>query len=324
MRIVSKMLLATFGTFIGLTMSELFARVLISAPHFEIITVTTGDDSQYQLSPNPALIYIPKPSTGALNIQGARGAVFPLVKPVGKVRILFIGDSVVEGLGVSIQERFTDILQKMVPQDIEIINRAVRGYNLVQEKEFLKEFGVLYHPDIVINGITWNDLIPHSGELTEFDKKLEHGGGYFAAYYGAIRKKLPLVLGSRLVQILFFFFDDASRDTLLKNDYRYGEESPEQTLAEMNTLSEGVGATFFLLTLPVNTDKSQLNQIVAAAHVRQIPNINLEDEIGHDDKFRSTLFLKDDPCHLSKVGNQVAAEMIFNEPLLSKILAHRP
>jgi hypothetical protein len=172
-------LLVTFNLVISLAGVEVGLRILRPAPLFERIVV---DDTfptqesqklQYVLSPNRKLIYVPKPDSGEFNHDGYRGPLYPRERQPGSTRVVVIGDSVVEGLGVDADERFTSVLSEKLGPGYEIINLGVRGYGLVQEVEYLKEKGLAYAPDHVMFGITHNDLRVDSAEWNSLVKKFK-------------------------------------------------------------------------------------------------------------------------------------------------------
>jgi len=68
-----------------------------------------------------------------------------------KKRIAFLGDSFVWGYDVDYGERFTEYLQKRLP-DWEIINMGVSGYSTDQELILIEKWFDHFKPDIVITG----------------------------------------------------------------------------------------------------------------------------------------------------------------------------
>ena len=70
-------------------------------------------------------------------------------KPTGKIRILILGESFTFGTEVGDEETYPAFLQKYLPQ-ADVINFGVFGYGFDQMLLYLKEFGLKYHPDIVV------------------------------------------------------------------------------------------------------------------------------------------------------------------------------
>lgn len=80
-------------------------------------------------------------------------------KKDGIYRILIVGDSFAEGWGVSIENRFSEIAQKLLEgKNIEIINAGVRSYSPVLELTYLKNEGLKLQPDEVIMFYDASDL----------------------------------------------------------------------------------------------------------------------------------------------------------------------
>jgi GDSL-like lipase/acylhydrolase family protein len=66
-----------------------------------------------------------------------------------KPTILFIGDSFTWGFDVDVQDRFTEILRRRMPQ-AEIVNAGVPGYGTDQEYLFLQRLWGAIEPDVVV------------------------------------------------------------------------------------------------------------------------------------------------------------------------------
>lgn len=167
---------------------EVVLRLWGTAPLFERITITS-DRADYQLSPDPRLIYEPRPGAGEFNAQGYRGELIPLARTPGIERFVFMGDSVAEGLGVGHAERFTSRLSAALGADVEIVNLAVRGYNLRQEAAYFAARGLAYRPDHVVFCVSFNDLHSESGELAALARHVEGSrrGAFYRDYYAARR-----------------------------------------------------------------------------------------------------------------------------------------
>jgi lysophospholipase L1-like esterase len=147
---------------LALLVLEVAARVLLPAP-------LPWRYPQARYRPEPALIFGLEPDQRGftadkavtINERGLRGAVVPYERTPGRLRLLFLGDSITFGYGVADDEvvsaRVTALLdQQGVPA--ESINAAVPSYNTEQEVAYLEREGVRYAPDWVIVGVCWNDI----------------------------------------------------------------------------------------------------------------------------------------------------------------------
>lgn len=308
---------------VTLLLLEVGVRLLRPAPLFEAITVTSSGENEYVLSPNPELIYEPMPGRGEFNSDGYRGPIFPVSRTPGKSRIMFIGDSVVEGLGVEPAQRFTQLLGDKLGAGVEVINLAVRGYNLIQEIAYLKQKGLQYHPDQVVFGITFNDLTIQSGEITSIEGRLREvrGSRFYNRYYN-LKNTLELKLFHlHSYRYLRYFLDHltdntAKEDTLwqvinyvMEPDELRGKLDELQSLAQQN----GFELSFVLLPIGETAPKDQIERVREQLIRAGVSFLDLHAAVTsrNDPEYLRTFFLPDDPCHFSADGHQRIAQMLL-------------
>ncbi|MBK7642011.1 MAG: hypothetical protein IPJ19_03015 [Planctomycetes bacterium] len=85
-------------------------------------------------------------------------------KPAGKLRVLMLGDSFVQGYTVERHDLFVDILErwwKAEGREIDVINAGTEGYSTDQEALWLAGPGRGFEPDVVLlfpyeNDLYWN------------------------------------------------------------------------------------------------------------------------------------------------------------------------
>jgi hypothetical protein len=118
---------------------------------------------------NSRLIFELKPGLRAtfqgvpleVNEHGHRGAARPRAKPLGTVRVLGIGDSVLFGWGVREDETFLSGLERRLnasgERPHEVLNFGVPGYNTMQEATQLEAVGLGWAPDAVVVCFVHND-----------------------------------------------------------------------------------------------------------------------------------------------------------------------
>ena len=96
--------------------------------------------------------------------RGARGPRRDHPKPEGTRRILFLGDSVTFGWGVSDEETFVALLEASLnaasSTPWETVNLGHMGYDTTQELGAYTEVGSLYEPDILVVVFVDNDIVP--------------------------------------------------------------------------------------------------------------------------------------------------------------------
>ena len=91
------------------------------------------------------------------NEYGHRGKTYPLIKTIGKYRILVLGDSFTEAVQVGEEDLFTSQLEAAHPR-FEVLNAGVGGYGTVQEYLYLAREGLKFNPDLVLIMVFENDL----------------------------------------------------------------------------------------------------------------------------------------------------------------------
>ena len=141
----------------------------------------TGQYSVHEMSPNLKLLYKLRPNASnpahgvlnKINSGGFRDREYPVQKDPSEYRILFLGDSVVYGYGLSLADTLPKQLEEVFKKEdrpTEVLNFGVSGYETEQEIEFLKETGLKYQPDMVIVGYTLNDSRYGSLELDKLSE----------------------------------------------------------------------------------------------------------------------------------------------------------
>jgi hypothetical protein len=157
---VSLVLLSTLAS---LLIAELVVRQSGRAP--EMFVVQKG---RFRISENPLIGYELVPHfesdragsmldfRGKANSQGFRDREHSLEKPEGVFRMLVLGDSITQGLGVRDDEAvFTSVLERELNERsdgrFEVLNFGVSGYNTQQEVETLRQKGLDYAPDLVFS-----------------------------------------------------------------------------------------------------------------------------------------------------------------------------
>ena len=90
--------------------------------------------------------------------QGIRGSqvISEQRPPWAKRRLMFVGDSVLYGLGSSDHETFPALLKATLP-NTEIINTGVPGYGTRHELAVIDIWGEKLRPDLIVIIFRWND-----------------------------------------------------------------------------------------------------------------------------------------------------------------------
>ncbi len=108
-----------------------------------------------------------------LNLYGFRGPDFPIAPPADRPRILFVGDSFVEGCGASdddtLPRQFAGLIGE---QSAEVINLGVAAANFPEYRRLLLDAVRLLRPQTVFLVVSSNDL-----PAPAFDKAVPPPGG---------------------------------------------------------------------------------------------------------------------------------------------------
>jgi len=307
-------LLFCFYVVTCILLTEVILVFLKPAPIFYRIEITERD-SKYTLSPNPKLVYVPKANVGEANIYGHRGAAYPFKKDQKK-RIVFMGDSVVDGIWVPTQNRFTDILNDQLGEEYEVINLGVSGYNLVQTIEYFNELGIKFFPDYVFVGVCANDLEKISGELYQFDAAINkiRKNSFYKEYYTIKNKLERALLSFNIYRYIKLFFSSSSDDTFYNSfPQELNREEINGAIRQIKLLSEKYSFKVIFTFLPQLTSKNEREKIAYLESVVVTSNLdwlNLSNYSGDFDKESYKKSLLFDRWHFNTKGHQVVAGLL--------------
>lgn len=98
------------------------------------------------------------------NSAGFRDVEHAIPKPPGAFRILGLGDSFTFGVGASYQDTYLALAEEMLNArpgnhpEVEIVKAGVPRFYPETERMLLEHYGLAYTPDIVVVGLTPNDV----------------------------------------------------------------------------------------------------------------------------------------------------------------------
>ena len=107
---------------------------------------------------------------GVVNPKGTKGESFELPKPEGEFRVVCVGDSTVEGTGVSPHETFPYYLEEklqtsldLLPgfKSVRVINAGVGSHNSAFNLAYLANRLIHFQPDLVVIKSSYNDYLPY-------------------------------------------------------------------------------------------------------------------------------------------------------------------
>lgn len=134
--------------------------------------------SRFRRSQNPILFYEPNPGVKSgvysINSAGFRDRDYAKAKDPSVFRIVMLGDSIVWGHGLELQDTFAkqleSLLNEVSDQKFEVLNFGVSGYSTQQEVELFRVKAKEYDPDLVIVGYCLNDFEESSVEGEAFKR----------------------------------------------------------------------------------------------------------------------------------------------------------
>jgi len=309
------------------------------------------------------LPYVPKPDykgrmflkdqydvAFSTNSGGFRGAAD--ISPVGDeedLRLLFIGDSFTFGWGINDDEtyasRFAERLEEVFPaKNIEVINAAVYGYDIVQYREVLKRT-LKYAPDIVFLGFCLeNDLniTPLKAGSSDVEDSIRVEKNDIAYHIREFINHLHLVAMIRdrlyitfpkIRNLMLSIGVNNKRDIFLEKYTPSLERSLEETgkvLIDMNAMAGKGGAEFIVVLIPLKEQiycREEINRFtgydidrpnMALKYILERNNIKYVDILpGLVEKSGKTgdRFYFDIDPHLTRHGHAEAAEILYGSYL---------
>lgn len=141
---------------------EVYFRRQYSKNHKDLELKYQGRELCTRSSHDRNLIYESIPNKCGVNSKGYRDYEYTYVKEDDTLRIIVIGDSVVQGQGIKLDKTFPKILEKKLNNNLEnkkfeVVVLAQTGYSTSQELVLLRKEVFRYHPDLIIWSYVLND-----------------------------------------------------------------------------------------------------------------------------------------------------------------------
>jgi len=145
----------------------------------------------FLLNPGKTLSYMGNrnlqwPTVVTINKDGYRDIEYSQKKAPGVYRILLLGDSMVFGLGVNLEDTFAKVLEKQLNQTgnrYEVLNGGLPDSSLYFQLHFFKNTFSGYNPDIIIWFYSPSDYncftINTAQQMATSSYLREHAGGLF-------------------------------------------------------------------------------------------------------------------------------------------------
>ncbi|MEX2301411.1 MAG: SGNH/GDSL hydrolase family protein [Bryobacterales bacterium] len=150
---------------IAVLAAEFLSRIVIGPPSREFQVYDSEMGWRNEAGASGWRVTVDYRHWQSVNEKGLRGEFVPSYsrKSDDVFRVLVLGDSFVEGAGVSDHEVFPAALSKRLNGadqrgEYEVINFGVSGYSTDQELLAFEREGVKYDPDVTILAFVYNDL----------------------------------------------------------------------------------------------------------------------------------------------------------------------
>lgn len=146
----------------------LTGSVLVTLMMFEggirLLTPQPVDYFYFRSDPQPGDVYRRWGVEVRINSRGHRDNEYPVAKAPGVYRVALIGDSVVYGTGVALEDNYAKVLEARLNETarngrrFEIITFSAGGDALSGYLEMLRDDAADFKPDLVMIGFTLSDI----------------------------------------------------------------------------------------------------------------------------------------------------------------------
>ena len=276
---------------------------------------------------------------GQLNSYGTKGSEFTLPKPKGELRVVCVGDSTVEGTGVSPDETLPYYLEEILIKRIHIlprydtvkvINGGIGSHNSAFNLAYL-EFRLLhFDPDVVVIKSSYNDYLPYCVPGMTYDythvfpnpfHRIRPSHYWSLARYSYFLRIVGLVLFREEVENPFpDFSGHMTSEQFQKMDFESNADKffvYAENIRSMILLCKGRGIDVLILDLPVSPDPDHFgkHQTFGARFKELIKRLEMELERITEEE--QTTFVRTGPfdrtdfwdhCHNTASGNRKIAE----------------
>jgi lysophospholipase L1-like esterase len=273
---------------------------------------SSGERSIFRNSNTLGYEFVPN-SSKEINSFGMHDKEYMLIKPKGAYRILLLGDSITE-LG-----KWSEYLEDRLNKDgkYEILNCAVRGWDLYNYYAYMKYKAMQFDPDLILIGFCLNDV---TGSNFVFQIKDTDTTGSEVSVFtidpGVKNRLFALKMNSYLFQTSYLYRFYLANFVL--NTGKYSQISdPAEELEFIKKQAGGkVLGIIFPYLKPLDTyndnEKREYREIREALNKTSIKYVDLTslfNSYGKDIvKFR---FSPNDKIHFNEDANRLKSEVIY-------------
>ena len=283
-------------------------------------------------------------STDALGLRDDFQSADAVAKGEGVHRVLFLGDSFVNGYTVSREDLFVDRLEAAYADEgrsIEIVNAGVQGYSTDQQLLWLRRHGAALTPDLIVvfpyeNDIWWNA----SGQYVDEPKPLLGDDGAPVTGHELVAPPTRSLWGKTATANLARLFQGAptvevdgsavpvemtSRLVATPEAALTAEQRTAGLLAAMAAEAQGLGARFAVCPIPSRAhveatgdgdgrvDPARPHRVLSeAATSLGADAIDIEGRLRTAHENGTLAYYRHD-FHLNPAGNGVVAAALYDE-----------
>lgn len=252
---------------------------------------------------------------------------FTYDKPEGVFRIVVLGDSFTFGYGVEVEQTYGVVLERIIKEQgtsVEMINLGVSGAGTAEELIMLKNCGLRFDPDLVVVGYCCNDIVNDMLSklyaLNDQNQLVRDQESYLPAvkirdFLYSFRIYRFLAERSHLLYFLRSNLSEAIQKSMTEKNRENKSLSHESEMCltaalldEIKRTSEENDATFCLLDIPSNKNKSNLPREYLVC-VEEEDIIDLRPVFEQHMVTQKLYWTKSDG-HWTPAGHKIAAELL--------------
>ncbi len=121
-----------------------------------------------------------------MNRYGFRDEEWLIDKPIGTKRVVFIGDSFIEGVMAKQKETIPEYFKKASPEKLEVYNAGILGVGLKCYLQLAADMIPIFKPDVVFMCIYANDLGKEEPTVPEFFLEPEYYNSWTPRLYTVV------------------------------------------------------------------------------------------------------------------------------------------
>ncbi|HEY9820749.1 MAG TPA: SGNH/GDSL hydrolase family protein [Candidatus Sericytochromatia bacterium] len=289
------------------------------------VLIQADADTGYRVRPNQTVFRFGKKAE--YNQYSQRSATITANKPQGTLRILMIGDSILNGGNLADQaQTISELLKAQLAasrQPTEVLNASTASWAIENRLGYLRKFGT-FESDVVIVQIGTDDLT----QPTSTSAGVEHNPAYpTQAPLLAIQEVLTRYAWPKLASLIGFDFPTPL--ALLPGTEELNRQFQQnlQSLTKIVTLVRAKKMPIFILFTPnlnnlmptfnVPEYKPEFLQLLNSLQVRVIDAHNAWSSLP---KKTVEAFFRSDGVHLSVPGNEAIANLLFEKLCIERQL----